>query len=312
MNPLSAQPLVDLSGPLEGWPDPVSLGVDSAGDVWAVARRSTEALTQSHGIGIFPKSRLDSGSDHIVVRWSRGELKTLRFAGEQTVFHFVQPFPGGVLMVGARCRWRPEGAEKNALALDWSGNVLGRWTLGDGIEDLRVTPNGTIWASYFDEGVFGNYGWSSPGPEAIGSAGLVAFDPNGERCFDYDAKTAGTDTICDAYAMNVAADDDVWVYFYTEFPIVRIHNRSYQVWKTKLSGARALAIKPGRALLVGGYKQTSTARVVELGGSGTTKLIEERILVDEQGTPLAASPIHGVGDRLYVLNGRSVQIVSDW
>jgi hypothetical protein len=74
-----------------------------------------------------------------------------------------------VLLVGARCHWRSEGAERNAVALDWSGRELGRFTLGDGIQDLRVTRDGTIWASYFDEGVIGNYGWSDPGPPAMGA-----------------------------------------------------------------------------------------------------------------------------------------------
>lgn len=233
------------------------------------------------------------------------------FGGEQTVFHFVQPFDDGVLMAGARCRWRPEGAEKNAVAMDWSGNVLGRWTLGDGIQDLRVTPNGTIWASYFDEGVFGNYGWGHPGPPTIGGAGLVAFGPNGERCFEYDAEAAGTDSICDAYAMNVAGDDEVWVYFYTEFPIVRIRDRRYHVWKTDIRGARALAIKDDRALLFGGYHDV-TARIVELGASGSAKLVDERHLVDEQGDVIGGGLVHGVGDKLYVFSGRSVQIVTDW
>lgn len=311
MRLLRAAPLADLSDPLVGWSEPASFGVDGNGDVWAIARRSQETLTEERGIGIFPKSRLDSDSDHLVVRWSRGELRTLMFRGEQTVFHFVQPFPNGVLMVGARCRWRPEGAEKNALAMDWSGNVLGRWTLGDGIQDLRVTPNGTIWASYFDEGVFGNYGWSHPGPPTIGGSGLVAFTPNGERCFEYDAEAAGTDTICDAYAMNVATDEEVWVYFYTDFPIVRIRERRYQVWKTDIRGARALAIKGDRALLFGGYHDV-TARIVDLSGSGSAKLIDERQLVDEQGNMIGGGLVHGVGDKLYVFSERSVRVVTDW
>jgi hypothetical protein len=305
-------PLVDLSEPLAGWTDPVSFGVDVNGDVWAIARRSPEQLTEERGIGIFPKSRLDSASDHMVVRWSRGELRTLVFAGEQTVIGFVQPFPNGVLMVGGRCRWRPEGAEKNALAMDWSGNTLGRWTLGDGIQDLRVTPNGTIWASYFDEGVFGNYGWSNPGPTSIGGAGLVAFGSNGERCFEYDAAAAVTDTICDAYAMNVAADDDVWVYFYTEFPIVRIHDRRYQVWTTDIRGAHALAVKGGRALLFGGYGGDGRARIVDLRSPGKAKLVGEHNVVDEHGNPIGSTLVRGVGDKLYVFSERSVKIITDW
>jgi hypothetical protein len=312
MNVVRALPLVDFSAPLAGWADPVSFGVDCSGAVWAIARRSTETLTEERGIGIFPKSQLDSQTDHMVVRWRSGELQTLVFAGEQTVFHYVQPLPNGVLLAGGRCRWRPEGAEKNALGMDWNGSVLGRWTIGDGIQDLRVAPNGIIWVSYFDEGVFGNYGWNHPSAPPIGSTGLVAFRPNGERCFEYDAEAAGTDTICDAYAMNVAGDDDVWVYFYTEFPIVRIRNRRYHVWRTDIGGARALAVKGDRALLYGDYRNRAIARVVELGRSGRAKLIEERILVDERENPIDNALVYGVGDKLHVFSGRSVHIVADW
>jgi hypothetical protein len=53
------------------------------------------------------------------------------------------------------------------------------FTIGDGVQDVRTTPGGDVWVSYFDEGVFGNYRWSPPGPEPIGAPGLVAFDPLG-------------------------------------------------------------------------------------------------------------------------------------
>ncbi len=95
-------------------------------------------------MGIFPRSRLDEATDNLVLRWQAGELPTLALSGEQTAFHFVQPPPDGILLAGARCRWSPDGVEKNALALDWDGRELERWTLGDGIADLRTTPDGTI------------------------------------------------------------------------------------------------------------------------------------------------------------------------
>jgi hypothetical protein len=53
-----------------------------------------------------------------------------------------------------------------------------------------------------------------PGPRAIGAAGLVAFSKRGKVRFPYDAAAAGTDSICDAYAMNVAGNGEVWVHFY--------------------------------------------------------------------------------------------------
>jgi hypothetical protein len=111
----------------------------------------------------------------------------------------------GVLLVGARCRWTADSVERNAVVYDWDGREVRRFTLGDGIADVRTTSDGTIWASYFDEGIFGNHGWNHPGPTPIGAPGLVAFDQQGDARWSYDAKKARTDSICDAYALNVGA-----------------------------------------------------------------------------------------------------------
>ena len=78
---------------------------------------------------------------------------------------------GSFLVVGARCRWAESGPELNALAIDQNGRIYRRGCLGDGIQHLQVAGDGTIWVGYFDEGVFGNMGWGSPGPEPLGAGG---------------------------------------------------------------------------------------------------------------------------------------------
>ena len=54
--------------------------------------------------------------------------------------------------------------------------MLSRFCLGDGIQDCVVKKDGTIITSYFDEGVFGNYGWDEP----LGDCGLIAW--TSDRC----------------------------------------------------------------------------------------------------------------------------------
>jgi hypothetical protein len=309
---LVAETLVDFGPLLDGWGSPVTFGVGWDGAIYAAAGRATEPLTENRGIGIFPKSKLAESTDYVVLRWEQGKVQKLVHSRESLVASYVQPYPGGVLLVGARCRWRPEGAEKNALALDWSGRELRRLTLGDGIQDLRVTTNGAIWASYFDEGVFGNFGWSRPGPRAMGAAGLLAFSPEGEQRFAYDAEAAGTDSICDAYAMNVAGDDDVWLYFYTEFPIVRLLKGAYHVWELGIGGARALAVRQERVLLFGDYERRNLGRLVELGTNKKATVAGEANLVDEEGNPLTDAVACGVGEALYFFQGRRVLLVEGW
>jgi hypothetical protein len=304
--------VADLRPAFEGWTDPVAVGIGLDGAIYAAARKSSEGLTEKRGIGIFPKSRLEEATDYLVIRWQDGQMQSVTIQDEAVAASFVQPVPRGILLVGARCHWRPEGAEKNAVVVDWSGRQVVRFTLGDGIQDVRVTHDGTIWASYFDEGVFGNYGWGHPGPSPIGAPGLVAFSTTGQVRFSYEPNIAHTDAICDAYAMNVAGDTDVWLYFYTEFPIVRILDGGYHVWKLGVAGARAFAVRESRVLLFGDYKRRSVGRMVELGRDGEGNVIGERLIVDDDGHPLDDALAWGVGGNLFFFKDRRVLLAEDW
>lgn len=292
--PLVAAPLVDFAAALDGCAD-VALGIDCRGVACAVGNRDGGALA---------------------ARWEPGEapagLHTWRLPEAIAPSSLVQPLPDGVLVAGRRCRWRREGAESNARAVDVAGRVRARFTLGDGLADLRVTPDGTMWASDFDEGIFGNRGWNGPGPEPIGAAGLVAFSAAGQPRFAYRADAAGTDSICDAYALNVSGDDDAWVYFYTEFPIVRVHDGRYHVWHTNVAGATALAVRGKRALLYGDYDRPGIARLLELGAKGSATVAATLSIVDGDGTPLIPQRVVGVGANLYLLGERAISVVRDW
>jgi hypothetical protein len=309
---LEARLLVDLGPVLAGWEDPVAFGIGWDGAVYAALRRCDEVLRLERGLFSFPKSTLEQPTDYLIVRWHEGETKTLVHRGESVVASFIQPVPEGVLLVGARCQWRPEGAERNAVVLDWTGRELRRLTVGDGIEDVRLTREGTIWVSYFDEGVFGNYGWSHPGPRAMGDTGLVAYSPIGEVAFAYDASRARTDSICDAYAMNLSADDDVWVYFYTQFPIVRIRQGAYRAWTVGVKGARALAVRGDRAILFDDYERRGASRVVHLPERGDAEVTGEVVIEGPSGESLRDALVRGVGERLFFFKDRRVWVLERW
>ena len=73
----------------------------------------------------------------------------------------VQPMPGDrFLVAGARCRWRRDGPDRNAVLYDADGQVVSEHVLGDGIEHVLATSTGQVWVGYFDEGIYGNYGWA--------------------------------------------------------------------------------------------------------------------------------------------------------
>jgi hypothetical protein len=125
---------------------------------------------------------------------------------------------GSFLVAGARCGWAESGPELNALAIDQNGRILRRGCLGDGIEHLQVSGDGTIWAGYFDEGVFGNMGWGGPGPQPLGAGGVAAWSPDFEKTWELDPAEG---LVADCYALNVGTGE-VLACPYTGFPVVRI------------------------------------------------------------------------------------------
>ena len=51
-----------------------------------------------------------------------------------------------------------------------AGELRRQFVLGDGIKHVQTTAAGDIWVGYFDEGVYGNYGWGNdPDSEPIGA-----------------------------------------------------------------------------------------------------------------------------------------------
>ncbi len=237
---------------------PVTVGTGHDGAVYAAARSAAVPERDARGRW---HTTLESPIDYLLLRADGVEIRKTILKDERLPVSFVQPFGAdGFLVAGARCSWRPGDIEKNAAVVDAAGHARSRMTLGDGLADLRVGADGTIWASYFDEGVFGNYGWGVPGPAPMGASGLVAFDAGGNVKLAFDNEAAHTDIICDAYALNLCADGAVWVYFYTDFPIVTIKDGVYRSWTLGVSGARAMATDGWRVLLFGRVGKSNAKR----------------------------------------------------
>ena len=139
----------------------------------------------------------------------------------------VQPMPGGrFLVAGARCRWRPDGPDRNAVTYDSDGQVVSEHVLGDGIAHVLATSTGQVWVGYFDEGIYGNYGWGrADSQEPIGAYGIVRFSPGLEPAWHYPKYTevGPWDAVSDCYALNVD-DTSTWACYDSDFPVVRIRD----------------------------------------------------------------------------------------
>jgi hypothetical protein len=191
----------------------------------------------------------------------------------------------------SRCR----SGEDNAFLQGVSGEVVAAFHLGDGIEDVQVATDGSIWVGYFDEGVFGN---------SVGQAGLACFSKEGSLQFDFnsEAEKRGIPYIADCYTFNAVADA-VYTYYYTDFPLIQIENGSAsKVCDVPISGARGFAIHGDHALFCGAYNKPTSLFSVDLPSARVEELqpaSEGRSLADF-GCAAAR------GSRMYVATQRTL------
>ncbi len=175
-----------------------------------------------------------------------------------------------LLVVGARCQWSVQGPEQNAVVVSLDGTIVRRGCIGDGLEHVQVADDGTIWAGYFDEGVYGNLGWGGPGPEPLGHAGLVAWSPSFEKRWEYRDREHVID---DCYALNVAGDT-VWACPYSPFAVVRVVRGETEVYPTEnVAGPRGIIASGDRVGLLGTYQDPA---VLVVGSLSSGRWVEER------------------------------------
>jgi hypothetical protein len=156
--------------------------------------------------------------------------------------------------------------------------------LGDGIEDVLTTPSGDAWVGYFDEGVYGNYGWGGPGPGPLGSCGLARFGPGGDQ--DWRFSPDDTAPIDDCYALNVTGET-VWACYYSDFPLVKVEDGEVTAWRNDLAhGAKSLIVDERRVGMAAGYRPVRDRLVIGELGDGDLRDAGRYQLVLPDGRPL--------------------------
>jgi hypothetical protein len=219
----------------------------------------------------------------------------------------VQPMPGGrFLVAGARCRWRPGGPDRNAVLYDSDGQVVSEHVLGDGIAHVLATSAGQVWAGYFDEGIYGNYGWGlGEGPEPVGAYGIVRFSPDLQPAWHYPKYTevGPWDAISDCYALNVD-DTSAWACYDSGFPVVRIRDDAVTGWHNDIKGAGAVAVAGSRVALFGGYgSDHDRLAVTELDAGRARPSGEYRVVLPDGEPVVPGTQVVGRGSRLHFLAG---------
>ena len=155
---------------------------------------------------------------------------------------------------------------------------------------------------YFDEGIFGNFGWDHPGPPGPGAGGLVCFDPDGKILWRFNGPDSD-DSIDDCYAMN-AAPDGVWICYYTDFSLCRIapdFSRTY-IHQTHISGAGAFAIHDEAVLFSRQYDEApDTMHLARRTKDGLQRPQKIRAALPN-GTDIATANLIGCGSDMHVLS----------
>ncbi len=291
----------------------VSASIGPAGELVALwsARKDEAALrsvTTQPGWATFPDPTAARPVAARVSRQTSHEVDVTPLA-ELTLAHpSVQPLPDRrVLVVGARCRWRSDGPDRNAVVYDSAGRIEARATLGDGIEHVFTTTSGEVWVGYFDEGVYGNYGWGDTNAAApMGSSGLVRFSPQMEPEWRFPSHVDNEwGAISDCYALNVT-DDAVWTCYYTGFPVVQIRDGAVTGWRNQVDGARAVVVSGTRVGLLGGYGPQHDRLVVGDLTGPAIRVVGEYRLVLPGAAPLPAQVTAvGRGAVLHVITADS-------
>lgn len=193
-----------------------------------------------------------------------------------------------------------ESREGRGAIYDQSGHFLRSIDLGDGIEDIQATPDGQIWVSYFDEGVFGS---------GIGKYGAVCFDSHGKLRFNYGeyAEQQGLPFISDCYAMNVSSSGDVWLNYYTDFPLVHLRNFGLEhVWEDFGAMGKGFAVRDEVVV----YLREGQLCSRHLRSPKNPEILQAR---DESGATLAQMPKRSLeyafrGPQLAMIIGSAVYV----
>lgn len=172
-------------------------------------------------------------------------------------FHFLRPIDDKFLLLGARCAYREGSPDQNAWIVSQDGAVLSRFCLGDGIQNCVVRTDSTIVTGYFDEGVFGNYGWADPRGRhgyvpPVGECGLIAWTPAGVPLWKNEKYP-----IYDCYAISLDEDENLWFYYYDEFRLVRTDFKEDLVLDLPMEGSGAFSVTSSgeQFLFQGGYEK---------------------------------------------------------
>lgn len=301
---IEVQEKIDLSPFLQGEQELISARIERDG-ISSLVICTEPQYRRKDG---FPAIYSEELQDFIFIKHSlNGKLLfQTRIENQMLNYHFAHSLPDGeILLVCARCGYYEDGtADKNACIYDKQGNLVREFVLGDGINEVLVDGQGNIWAGYFDEGIFGNFGWNNP----LGASGLVCWDRLGNKIWEFEPK-GELGSISDCYALNLDKHDNVWLCYYTDFPLVCIDpQKRMQYWRTEKSGSRCIHVHNNRILMEEGYRAEGFV-LFDLD-KNQLKRKQNIHFTTPNGLSLASKPLRSFGWNIGFLQDQKIYLTS--
>jgi hypothetical protein len=187
----------------------------------------------------------------------------------------------------------------NARLYAADGTPVGAFAMGYYFTHVQCATDGTIWAGYFDEGVY--CGPNEDGTPAISASGVARFDRDGRVLWSFNDQEGTTGlSIDDCYALTLD-DSTLWCCPYSDFPIIRVDQGVVTHWRNDIAGAKALAVDGDHVLLAGGYgTQSSRLALVRLEGDAARQIGEWIFHLPDRN---AARLLQGRGSILHIVGG---------
>jgi hypothetical protein len=244
-----------------------------------------------------PRARAAGRQCYRVHRLLGGEWQALDLAPTAERYSLAQPLQGGRWLLVRT--WANGTADHNARVHGPDGHPVGSFHAGDGIEDVQTTEQGHVWVSYFDEGVFGD--------NPLARNGLVCLGEGGTPLFRFaDLADPVVASMADCYALNVCSGKEVWLCYYTDFPLVQLLEGTLAGWwPMPVHGAHGFAVDAGRVLLGSSYHRKESLFLGKLG----TPAFEEVVPRGEDGQPLRRFRAFGRRHLLYLGTEEALSVV---
>lgn len=293
-HPITTLLLCDLSNELEGrYFSRICVG----------AHRDILVLsTEQEHIGT--NFRLKESASFRIHHWRDRQIREIQLPPSDASYHLAEVSEENYLCIAAN----RVDEKRNAHLFDGRGHLLHSYDLGVSIADIQISTNNQIWVAYMDEGIFGME------EGALSQQGLCCFDAQGNRTFGFfddivSNPANGLDSIFDCYALNVVSSRDVWLCYYTEFPLVHLHDYQVQTIfqpSAEVIGSGTFAISGTCRLFTGGYhyggqifwRDEASGRQVEIEA------------VNETGQPVVWERAKGRGADLFLCDGGKVYMLS--